>query len=138
VPSPADVFQIVPFSNADILGGVLHELTGMSFKNLRKMGSLNAKFGPLVVAEKHGAVVRNLCEVYFLAPFGPDRPADFAKKYGSLDAFSVYFFNDTAIALTVEFGVRLPASVGKITRADMEQLPSGLGTMLYWNTFSAA
>ncbi len=36
--SPADIFQIVAFSNADILGGVLHELTGMSFKNLRKMG----------------------------------------------------------------------------------------------------
>jgi len=136
--SPADIFQIVAFSNADILGGVLHELTGMSFKNLRKMGSLNAKFGPLAIAEKQGAVVRKVCEVYFLAPFGPERPADFAKKYGNLDALSVYFFNDTALALTGEFGVRLPAPIGKITRADMEQLPSGLGTLLHWNTISAA
>ncbi len=136
--SPADVFQIIPLSDTDVLGGVLHELTGMSFKNLRKMGSLNAKFGPLVTAEKRGAVARRSCEVYFLAPFSHEEVVKFQESHGIKDAQSIYFFNGTAIDLAKEFGVALPVPVGTITRAEMEQLAGGLGTMLHWDTFSAA
>lgn len=138
MPSPDDVFHIIPVSHMDVMGGVLHELIGMSFKNLRKMGSLNAKFGPLVIAEKHGAVTRRLCEVYFLAPFSHEEVAKFQESHGIKNAQSVYFFNGTAINLADEFGVKLPAPVGTLTREEMEQLPGGLGTMLHWNTFSAA
>ncbi len=136
--SPADVFQIIPLSHADVLGGILHELTGMGFKNLRKMGSLNAKFGPLITAEKHGAVTRRLCEVYFLAPFSHEEVAKFQESRGIKNAQSIYFFNGTAIDLANEFGVPVPVPVGTITRAEMEQLAGGLGTMLHWDTFSAA
>src|SRR5258708_10198144 len=125
-------------THADVLGGVVHELTGMSFKNLHKMGRLHAKFGALITAEKHGAIIRRLCEVYFLAPFADEEVDKFKESRGIKDAQSVYFFNETAIDLANEFGVRLPAPVGEITRADMEQLAGGLGAMLYWTTFSVA
>jgi hypothetical protein len=136
MPSPADVFHIVSLTRTDVSYGVQHEWIGMSFKNLRRMGSLNAKFGPLATAVKKGMVVRKLCEVYFLAPFSSEAISAFREKYGQKDAFSVYFFNDTAVALTKEFGVHLPAPIGTITRGEMEEAPGGLGTFLHWDTFS--
>jgi hypothetical protein len=138
MPNAAEVFQIIPVSRADVLGGVPHDLIGMSYKNLKKMGALNAKFGPLIAAEKRGAVIRRLCEVYFLPPFAHEEEASFNEKYGTGNAQTVYFFNQTALNLADEFGVKLPDPVGTITRGEMEELACGLGTFLHWDTFSVA
>ena len=110
----------------------------MGFKNLRKMGGLNAKFGPLITAVNHGTVSRSLCEVYFLAPFSHKEVVAFQESRGIKGARSIYFFNETAVGLAKEFGVSLPAPVGTITRAELEQLPGGLGTLLHLDTYSAA
>jgi hypothetical protein len=134
--NPDDAFQIIPLTRQDVLNGVLHKLSDLSLKNLDKMSKLHAKLGALVLAESHGAVIRNVCEVYFLNPFNSESVEEFEAKHGIKDAQTTYFFNDTALALCAEYGVALPASKGTITREELEVIPGGLGTMLRWDTFS--
>jgi hypothetical protein len=105
--NPDDTFQIIPLTGRDVLDGLLHRLTDLSLKNLEKMGKLHAKLGALVLAERHGAVVRNVCEVYFLNPFNSESVEEFEVKHGIRGAQATYFFNDTALALCAEYGVAL-------------------------------
>ena len=57
-----------------------------------------------------------LVEVYFIDLFSAPNIAAF-KHYGNF--FTVYFYSDTAIELSEDFGLRLPPVIAKITRAEI-------------------
>jgi hypothetical protein len=65
-----------------------------------------------------------LVEVYFLDAVTAPDPAAF-KLYG--EYLAVYFYNDTVLALSKGYGIKLPPVIAKITRAD---LPLGAGTSI--------
>jgi hypothetical protein len=98
-----DVFHIIGFTNQDVLSGT----------HLR-------------VVQRLGMPVRpsgtTLSEVYFLDSVSAPDPDAFV-LYG--DYLAVYFFNDAALLLAREAGIKLPPVMAKTTRA---KLPTGVGT----------
>jgi hypothetical protein len=97
-----DVFHVLGFTNRDIL----------SEAHMALMRKLPVRPGPKLV------------EVYALDSVTAPDPAAF-KLYG--DYVSVYFYNDTALTLSRDFGIELPPVIAKITRAN---LPVGVGTSI--------
>lgn len=100
-----DVFHVIGFTSQDALSGAPLQLT----QRLR------------TPAHPLGA---KLVEVYSLDSFTAPDPAAF-KLYGNY--LSVYFYSDTALALSKDYSIRLPPVIAKITRAE---LPLGVGTSI--------
>ena len=96
-----DTFHVIGFTNQDLLSGA----------HMRLMQRLGGP-GPKLV------------EVYFLDAVTAPNPAAF-KLYG--EYLAVYFYNDTALALSRDYGIQLPPAIAKITRAG---LPLGTGTSI--------
>jgi hypothetical protein len=96
---PDDVFHVTGFTYQDVLSGVELKLIQL-FET------------PSIPSETR------LVEVYFIELFSAPDMAAFT-HYGHF--LAVYFYNDAAIELSNDFGLRLPRVIEKITRA---QIPS--------------
>ncbi len=98
-----DIFHAIGFTNKDFFSGT-------HMKLMQRLG--------IIPAQPPGA---KLVEVYFLDAVSAPDPSAF-KLYG--DYLSVYFYSDTALALSEVYGIRLPPVIAKITRSE---LPLGAG-----------
>ncbi len=121
-PSAGDTFHIIGFTREDILNGALMRSLQLSTENLKMMGALAQRLGPLSQAVERGLVVKRMIEVYFLDPFVAHDTEDFEQKYGKYQV--VDYYNETALKLSGQFGIQLPPVIGKITRAE---LPDAIG-----------
>jgi hypothetical protein len=97
-----DVFHVKGFKYQDVLSGAPVQL-------MRRLG-MPAPSGTKLV------------EVYFLDSSIPDDPPTF-KPHESYVSF--YFYGDTALALSKEYGITLPPGVATCPRS---KLPAGLST----------
>jgi hypothetical protein len=104
-----DVFHAIGFTNQDVLSGAHMALMQR-----------------LIAPKASGTLVRKLVEVYFLDSFVGSGDGEFERLYGD-KYLSVYFYNETALTLSSQYGIKLPPVIGKITRAD---LPKGFGTSI--------
>ncbi len=99
-----DVFHVIGFKYQDVLSGAPVRLT-------RRLGT------PAPAGTK-------LAEVYFLDSFLPDDPPTFKPHE---DYVSLYFYSDTALALSKEYAIKLPPVVATSVRS---KLPAGLSTSI--------
>lgn len=76
--------------------------------------------------------VKNLVEVYSFDPFESDDDEGFEQRYGK-HFLTVYFYNETALTLSKQYGIQSPAVIEKTTRAE---LPQGLGTSICLQAFT--
>ena len=97
-----DVFHVIGFTNQDVLSGAHLQV-------VQRLGTARRPSG-------------KISEVYFLDSVTAPDPDAYA-LYG--DYLAVYFFNDTALLLSQEYGIKLPPVLSKTTRA---KLPLGIGT----------
>ena len=110
-----DIFYVIGFTNQDVLTGA----------HMHLMQRLIAPVAPRLVVKK-------LVEVYFVDPFVASDDDDFEQRYGNKYQ-TVYFYNETALALSNHFGIQVPLVIGKITRAE---LPHGFGTSIRHPSFT--
>lgn len=122
--NPDDVFHIIGFTRQDILNGVQMGTMDLSTQNLRAMGELWHRVGPLAIAVANGVVTREIVEVYFLSPFDVPGTVDMAERYGQ-DFQQVEFFNETALRLCRLYRIALPQIIGQTTRAELPE-PYGI------------
>ena len=99
-----DVFHVMGFKYQDVLSGAPVQL-------MRRLG-MPAPSGTKLV------------EVYFLDSSLPDDPPTFKPHE---DYVSFYFYSDTALALSKEYGIKLPPVVATCARS---RLPGGLSTSI--------
>jgi hypothetical protein len=100
-----DVFHVIGFTRQDVLAG-------------RHMSLMNLMTGSRPSSE--GKIV----EVYFLDAVTAPAPDAFV-LYG--DYLGVYFYSDTALALSEDYGLALPPVIATLTRV---KLPVGIGTSI--------
>ncbi len=110
-----DVFHVIGFTNQDILAGAQMNL--MQY---------------LVDPRPPHSVVKELAEVYFLDRFVALDDDAFEQRYGN-KYLTIYFYNETALALSHHYSILLPPVIEKITRAN---LPRGFGTSIRYPTFA--
>jgi hypothetical protein len=96
-----DVFHVIGFKYPDVLSGAPVQL-------MRRLEMPGTK----------------LVEVYFLDSSLPDDPSTFKPHE---DYVSFYFYSDTALALSKEYGIKLPPVVATCARS---KLPGGLSTSI--------
>lgn len=94
---PDDVFHVVGFTYRDVLSGVELQLI------------------QLFETPAHPSETR-LVELYSIRLFSAPDIAAFT-QYGHF--LAVYFYSETAIELSKDFGLRLPPVIAKITRAEI-------------------
>jgi len=117
-PKPDDVFHAVGYTTRDVSENTHFRLHGISDRVRMENENLLRQLGPLVAAMQSGKVKREFVEVLSVDPFLGDYEMPYTGPNNEM-FLSIEYLSDAAFHLCREYGIRHPAVIEKVKRADI-------------------
>src|SRR5712664_429547 len=117
-PKPDDVFYAVGYTTRDISDNTHFHLHRISDRVRMENENLWRQLGPLVHAMQSGKVKREFVEVLSVDPFLGNYEMPYTGPHKEI-FLSIEYLSDAAFRLCREYGIRHPAVIEKVKRADI-------------------
>ena len=117
-PKPDDVFHAVGYTTRDISDNTHFHLHGISDRVRMENENLWRQLGPLVRAMQSGKVKREFVEVLSVDPFLGNYEMPYTGPNKEM-FLSIEYLSDAALRLCSEYGIRHPAVIEQVKRADI-------------------
>jgi hypothetical protein len=117
-PKPDDVFHAVGYTIRDISDNTHFRLHGISDRVRMENENLWRQLGPLVRAMQSGKVKREFVEVLSVDPFLGNYEMPYTGPNKEM-FLSIEYLSDAAFRLCREYGIRHPAVIENVKRADI-------------------